>query len=84
MNLARPIVIVDRRTYRRSRQKIATLMDQGEYTRAKSGLTAAMLWLRYELRTGPKRHRIRYAADLEQLEALEADVNALLGLTGPQ
>jgi hypothetical protein len=43
MNLARPIVIVDRRTYRRGRQKIAILMDQGEYTRAKSGLTAAML-----------------------------------------
>jgi len=39
-----------------------------------------MLWLRYEVRTGPERHRIQYAADLEHLEALEAEINGLLGL----
>jgi hypothetical protein len=81
MNLTRPIVVVDRRTYRIARKKITALMDQGEYTRAKFGLTATMLWLRYEVRTGPKRHRVRYAADMEQMEITEAEVNKLLRLT---
>jgi hypothetical protein len=81
MNLTRPIVVVDRRTYRSARRKITALMDQGDYTRAKFGVTAAKLWLRYEIRTGPKRHRVRYAADLEQLESTEAEVSKLLGLT---
>jgi hypothetical protein len=81
MNLTRPIVVVDRRSYRIARRKITALMDLGEYTRAKFGLTATMLWLRYEARTGPKRHRIQYAADLEQMEVTEAEVNKFLGLT---
>lgn len=81
MNLTRPVVVAGRRTYRIARKKTTALMDHGEYTRAKFGLTATMLWLRYEVRTGPKRRRIRYAADLEHLEALEAEVNGLLGLT---
>ena len=81
MNLTRPIVVVDRRTYRIARRKIVALMDRGDYTRAKSGVTAAMLWLRYEIRTGPKRRRIRYAADLEQIEILQDELNGQLGLT---
>lgn len=81
VNLTRPIVVVDRRTYRAARQKIAALMDRGDYSRAKSGVTATRLWLRREICTGPRRRRIRYAADLEQLEILEAEVNSLLGLT---
>lgn len=81
MNLTRPIVVVDRRTYRIAQRKITALMDLGDYSRAKSGVTAAKLWLRYEISTGPKRHRIRYAADLEQLEIAEAEVNGFLGLT---
>jgi hypothetical protein len=80
MKLARPIVVVDRRTYRIARRKIAALMDRGDYTRAKFGVTAAKLWLRYEVRTGPKRRRVRYAAELEQLEIIEAEVNALVGI----
>ena len=81
MNLTRPIVVVDVRTYRIAHRKLAALMDQGDYTRAKSGLTATMLWLRHEIHTGPKRHRIRYAADLEQLEILQGQVDKFLGLT---
>jgi hypothetical protein len=81
INLARPIVVVDRRTYRSARRKIAAFMDRGDYTRAKFGVTATMLWLRNEVRTGPKRHRVRYAADLEQLEILQGQVNRFLGLT---
>jgi hypothetical protein len=81
MNLARPIAVVDRRTCRIACRKISALMDRGEYTRAKFGATATMLWLRYEFRTGLRRHRVRYAADLEQLEILECEVNKLPGLT---
>lgn len=81
MNLTRPIVVVDRRTYRSARRKIAALMDQGDYTLAKFGVTATMLWLRREIRTGPRRRRIQYAADLEHLEVLEDEVNEVLGLT---
>jgi hypothetical protein len=80
MNLSRPIVVVDRRTYRIARRKITALMDRDDYAHAKFGVTAAILWLRYEVRTGPKRHRIRYAADLEQMEIIEAGVNEFLGL----
>jgi hypothetical protein len=39
------------------------------------------LWLRYEIQTGPKRHRVRYAADLEQLDLLRENLNEQLGLT---
>ena len=81
MKLTRPIVVVDRRTYRSARRKIAVLIDQGDYTRAKFGITATMLWLRREIRTGPRRRRVQYAADLEQLEVLEDEVNEVLGLT---
>ena len=55
--------------------------DQGDYTRAKFGVTATMLWLRREIRTGPRRRRVQYAADLEQMEVLEDKVNEVLGLT---
>lgn len=81
MNLNRPIVVVDRRTYRGARRKVDVLISAGEVVRAKSGVTAMRLWLRYEIRTGPKRHRVRYAADLEQLEILQAELNEQLGLT---
>ena len=64
MNLNRPIVVVDRRTYRGARRKVDALVSAGELVRAKSGVTAMRLWLRYEIQTGPKRHRVRYAADL--------------------
>jgi hypothetical protein len=80
MNLDRPIVVVDRRTYRIAQRKITALMDRGEYTRVKFGVTATKLWLRNEVRAGPKRHRVQYAADLEQLEITEAQVNKFLGL----
>jgi len=81
MNLNRPIVVVDRRTYRSARKRVGALVEAGDLVRAKSGITAMSIWLRYEIQTGPKRHRIRYAADLEQLELLRDDLNEQLGLT---
>jgi hypothetical protein len=84
MNLDRPIVVVDRRTYRGARKRAAMLTENGDLIRAKSGLTAMRLWLRYEINTGPKRRRIRYAADLEQLELAEEDLNKRLGLAPPE
>jgi hypothetical protein len=80
MNLTRPIVVVDRRTYRAARRKITALMDRDDWLRAKFGVTAAMLWLRDEVRAGPKRRRLRYAAELERLEVLADQVNRALGL----
>jgi hypothetical protein len=38
------------------------------------------MWLRYEIQTGPKRHRVRYAADLEQLDLIREELNERLGL----
>jgi hypothetical protein len=80
MNLTRPVVVVDRRTYRIAQRKIPLLMEHGDYTRAKSAITATGLWLRSQVRTGPRRHRVRYAADLEQLDLAAAEVNQLIGL----
>jgi hypothetical protein len=71
-------------------------MDAGEYARAKSGVTMALMWLRYELGVGPlwpripvlaqleQRRRVRYAGWLERLERLELlaeQLNRHLGLT---
>jgi hypothetical protein len=81
VNLNRPIVVVDRRTYRGARKRVGALTEAGDLVRAKSGITAMGLWLRYEIQTGPERHRARYAADLEQLELLREDLNKQLGLS---
>jgi hypothetical protein len=78
----RPIVVVDQRTYRKARRSVDMLIASGDLVRAKSGITAMRLWLRYEIHTGPRRRAIRYAADLEQVELTEARVNEALGLVG--
>lgn len=64
----RPIVVVDRRTLRLAGRRVAAAEDRGDLIRAHAGATAARLWLRQEVRTGPKRHRVRYARTLEWWE----------------
>jgi hypothetical protein len=71
----RPIVVVDWRTYRGAQKRVSALVEAGDLVRAKFGIVAMTIWLRYEIQTGPKRHRIRYAADLGQLEILRDDLN---------
>ena len=56
------------------------LTEAGDWTRAKSGLTAMRLWLRGEIHTGPRRRRPWCAAQLEQVELAEEQVNRQLGL----
>ena len=62
------IVVVDRRTYRLAERRIAQAAADGNPVRAHAGIATACQWLRHEIHTGPKRHRVRYAAELERLE----------------
>ncbi len=63
-----PIVVVDRRTYRLAETRIDAAIAAGDWRRARAGLIALSLWLRGEIATGPKRHRVRYARALEAAE----------------
>lgn len=63
---------------------MAVLTEAGDWTRAKFALTAMRLWLRGEIRTGPRRRRPWCAAQLEQVELAEDQVDQRLGLVvGP-
>ena len=79
-NLTRPVVVVDRRTYRKAQQTLKARIDAELPVQARSCITAMSVWLRYEIRTGPRRHRVGYAADLEQLELIAAEVAEEMGL----
>lgn len=65
---AAPFVVVDRRTYRYGQHRVARLLTAGDTWHARAVLTSMAVWLRTEVRTGPARRRVRYAADLEQVE----------------
>jgi hypothetical protein len=93
VNLTRPIVVVDGRTCRAALRKIKALIDLGDYTPAKFGVTAARIWLKYELGCGPlwarfpvlgqveRRRRVLYASYLKELGPIEEQLNELMGLT---
>lgn len=84
--MVRAIVVVDVRTCKKARRQIDALLVQGDYVRAKGGITAARLWLRYEVRTASRRRRrVWCASQLETLELVEEGVNQMVGLTsGPE
>lgn len=63
-----PIVVVDPRTMRLAKERIAEAMRRGKVLRANAGLTALIAWLRYEVRTGPSRTRDGYVAELALAE----------------
>jgi len=73
----KPIVVVDRRTYRLAEKRIQDALDRGDLSRAHFGVVALRGWLRREIHTGPKRRRAAYAHALEQWELRAA--NAGLG-----
>lgn len=77
-----PIVVVDRRTMRLAQHRIDEALDAGQRARANAGMTALIKWLRYEIRTGPARHRIAYASLLEKTEARKAKLLADAGMPG--
>lgn len=77
----RVIVVVDRRTYKKARRLVAGLLANGDVVRAKSGITAMEVWLRYERHFGSRRRRVWLASELEKVELMQEEVNMTLGLT---
>ncbi|MEU7802554.1 hypothetical protein AB0B10_25170 [Micromonospora arborensis] len=73
------IVVVDRRTYLLAPKRITAALDQDDLARAHSGMTALRLWLKQEIRYGPKRRRREYAHALEQWE-LRAEQAGFAGI----
>ena len=69
----KPIVVVDRRTYRLAEKRIQEALDRGDLRRAHFGVVALRGWLRGEIHTGPKRRRAAYAHALEQWELRAAE-----------
>jgi hypothetical protein len=68
----KPIVVVDRRTYRLAERRVAQAEQDGNLVRAHAGATAIRLWLRREVHSGPKRRRLQRSRQLEWWE-LQAD-----------
>ncbi len=77
-----PIVVVDRRTMRLANKRIAQAINAGDAQRAYYGLTALILWLSAEIRVGPRRYRLEYAAALETAELRKRQLAAAAGLSG--
>jgi hypothetical protein len=67
-NPTHPYPVVDARTYRRAQHRIARLEAAGQVGWARATRHACRVWLRGEIRTGPKRRRALRAAQLEQVE----------------
>lgn len=78
--LLRPIVVVDQNTYQAACRRVELLIDAGEAPRARAGMIAIRIWLATEVRTGPGRHRLRRARQLEYWEARRDQLNAFVGL----
>lgn len=55
--LHRPIVVVDRRTYRKAVRQIDALVSLGDFTRAWIGTVAVTRWLNSEQHYGRQRRR---------------------------
>jgi hypothetical protein len=63
---ARPMAVVDARTYRDAKRRVRRLLDAGDTMQARTLMHAMCLWLRREVHTGRKSRRVRRVADLEQ------------------
>lgn len=71
----RPIVVVDRRTYRLAQKRVVEAIESGNLTRAQAGTIAIRKWLKSEVRTGRQHRRAGYAAELERWEAQSEQLN---------
>ena len=67
-------VVVDRRTLRLIAARAAAAETAGDAAAAYLAMTAIVVWLRGEVQTGPPRHRLRLAAQLEQWELRRAQL----------
>jgi hypothetical protein len=63
----RPIVVVDRRTYRLAARRIDAAFAERDLTRAHAGINAVCRWLRSKIRTGSSRRRVTYTQLLADL-----------------
>ncbi len=73
--------VVDQPTLNDALRRFTRLVDAGDLFRARVIAKQACLWLRHEIHTGPKRKRVRRAAELEQWELLESEVSGDRSLT---
>ncbi|MEU7749329.1 hypothetical protein [Nonomuraea sp. NPDC049158] len=71
-------VVVDRRTFRDARARLDGLLADGDDVTAFTTITTMRTWLRNEIHTGPRRHRVRNARHLELLELHAENVRARL------
>lgn len=63
-----PAVVVDRRSFQHARRRYATAVAANDPAWAYAAAMSACVWLKQQVRTGPRRHRLRYASALEQWE----------------
>lgn len=78
-----PIVVVDRRTMRRARHRIAAAIADDELVRAHAGLVGLLTWLDDEIHFVSTRRRVEYAAVREHAELQQEHVMRQLGLLDP-
>ncbi|MFI7608865.1 hypothetical protein ACIBTV_27645 [Micromonospora sp. NPDC049366] len=78
----RPVGVADRRTCRYALARVGRLdlTDDRDRMTAVGHLTAARTWLRYELRTGPRRRRLWCAVQLRTVEIKLSELRAPAGL----
>ena len=62
---ARPMAVVDARTYRDAERRVRRLLAVGDTMHARTLMHAMCVWLRSEVNTGRESRRVRRAADLE-------------------
>jgi hypothetical protein len=77
------IVVVDRRTMRLAHRRIASAIAEGNLARANAGLTALILWLDQQIKTGPRSRRVEYASAKEKAELRRAQVAEGMGFPEP-
>jgi hypothetical protein len=75
-----PMAVVDRRTLRDALRRVDRLDPVTGRPAAVGHLTAARIWLRGEIHTGPKRRRAWAAGQLRQVEIKLLELGAPPGL----
>lgn len=71
-----PVSVADRRTLRLAERRIAAYQAAGDIRAAAYGMQAIEVYLRDQVRNGPKRERVRRAAELEQWQLRRQQLGA--------
>lgn len=75
-----PMAVVDARTFRYAQARIARLTRDDDRACRWALMHSMCMWLRGEVTTGPRRHRLRRARELEVWE-LRLEQNPLIPLS---